>query len=69
MEMRTKKLSMKEFKALKRVEGRIVDFYDVALLLTPKMVDMLDCDDWSYYHEINEELEYEFAALREEFGV
>ena len=68
--IRTKKYTMKEFKALERnSDGDLTSMYDHFLLLTDKQVDMLSEDDHSRYYDYQEELEYEMNMLREEFGV
>ena len=68
--IRTKKYTMKEFKALERnSDGDLTSMYDHFLLLTDKQVDLLTSDDWSRYYEYQEELEYELASLKEEFGL
>ena len=68
--IRTKKYTMKEFKALERnSDGDLTSMYDHFLLLTEKQVDLLTSDDWSRYYEYQEELEYELASLKEEFGL
>ena len=68
--IRTKKYTMKEFKALERnADGELTSMYDHFLLLTDKQVDMLKGDDWQRYMDYQEELEYEMASLKEEFGL
>ena len=68
--IRTKKYTMKEFKALERnSDGELCDMYEHFLLLTDKQVDMLVGDDWQRYMDYKEELEYEMALCREEFGL
>ena len=68
--IRTKKYTMKEFKALERnADGDLTSMYDHFLLLTDKQVDMLSEDDHSRYYDYQEELDYEMASLREEFGI
>ena len=68
--IRTKKYTMKEFKALERnADGELTSMYDHFLLLTDKQVDMLKGDDWQRYMDYQEELEYEMALCREEFGL
>ena len=68
--IRTKKYTMKEFKALERnADGDLTSMYDHFLLLTDKQVELLTSDDWSRYYEYQEELEYEMASLKEEFGL
>jgi hypothetical protein len=63
-DIRTEKYTMEEFKAIPRyANGRIVDLYEHFLLLTDEQIDMLDSDDWSYYYEMQDELEYELACL------
>lgn len=55
-------LTRAEFFSLDRyMNGRLVDLPNVFHLLTPELVEELHSDDWSYYHELMEELEYEFA--------
>ena len=55
-------LTRAEFFSLDRyMNGRLVDLPNVFHLLTPEIVEELHSDDWSYYHELMEELEYEFA--------
>ena len=69
-DIRTKKYTMKEFKALDRnTDGELCDMYEHFLLLTDKQVDMLKGDDWQRYMDYKEELEYEMNMLREEFGL
>ena len=68
--IRTKKYTMKEFKALERnTDGELCDMYEHFLLLTDKQVDMLKGDDWQRYMDYKEELDYEMALAREEFGL
>ena len=68
--IRTKKYTMKEFKALERnSDGELCDMYEHFLLLTDKQVEMLKGDDWQRYMDYQEELEYEMALCREEFGL
>lgn len=55
-------MSPKEFKNLPRYEsGRLVDLPAVFYKLTPTQVLNLDSDDWSYYHELMEELNIMYA--------
>ena len=68
--IRTKKYTMKEFKALERnADGELTSMYDHFLLLTDKQVELLKGDDWQRYWDYQEELEYEMALCREEFGL
>jgi hypothetical protein len=68
--IRTKKYTMKEFNALERnADGELTSMYDHFLLLTDKQVGMLKGDDWQRYMDYKEELEYEMAMAREEFGL
>jgi len=70
LDIRTKKYTMKEFRNLPRnADGDLTSMYDHFLLLTDKQVDMLSEDDHSRYYDYQEELEYEMASLREEFGI
>ena len=69
LDIRTKKYSMTEFKALARDRaGNIIDLYEHFLLLTPAQVYLLSEDDSSYYYELQDELNCELFALCEEFG-
>lgn len=69
MTIRTKKYNMKEFKALERnADGDLISMYDHFLLLTDKQVELLTEDDYTRYYDYREELVYELASLREEFG-
>jgi len=55
-------MSPKEFKNLPRYEnGRIKNLPEVFYKLTPTQVLNLDSDDWSYYHELMEELNIMYA--------
>jgi hypothetical protein len=68
--IRTKKYTMKEFRALDRnSDGELCDMYEHFLLLTDKQVELLKGDDWQRYMDYQEELEYEMYSLREEFGI
>lgn len=44
--------------------GRLMDLADVYFMLTPEQVDLLHGDDWSYYNELQEEIEYELSFYR-----
>ena len=69
-DIRTKKYTMKEFKALERnSDGDLTSMYDHFLLLTDAQVEKLTGDDWSRYYDYKEELEYEMELAREEFGL
>ena len=68
--IRTKKYTMKEFRALERnTDGDLTSMYDHFLLLTEAQVELLSEDDHSRYYDYQEELSYEMASLREEFGI
>ncbi len=55
-------MSPKEFKNLPRYEnGRIKNLPEVFYKLTATQVLNLDSDDWSYYHELMEELNIMYA--------
>ena len=70
LDIRTKKYSMKEFKALDRnSDGDLLDMFEHFLLLTDAQVELLTEDDWSRYHDYQEELNYELASLKAEFGI
>ena len=69
-DFRTKKYTMKEFRNLPRnADGELTSMYDHFLLLTDKQVELLKGDDWQRYMDYQEELEYEMALAREEFGL
>lgn len=56
------KLSLAEFLMLARYSnGRLRNLSEVFLDLTEEQVEMLHGDDWSYYHELQEELSYEMS--------
>lgn len=58
------KFNWTQFRSLPRYEnGRIIGLSDVFLSLTPQMVLCLHSDDWSYYQELQEELECMMAEL------
>ena len=68
--IRTKKYTMKEFRALERnTDGELCDMYEHFLLLTDAQVELLEGDDWQRYMDYQEELDYEVAMLKEEFGI
>jgi hypothetical protein len=59
-------LSRAEFASLDRYSnGRLMDLPNVFHLLTDELVEELHSDDWSYYHELMEELEYEYALFKD----
>jgi hypothetical protein len=59
-------LSRAEFASLDRYSnGRLMDLPNVFHLLTDELVEELHSDDWSYYHELMEELDYECALLKD----
>lgn len=60
-------MTNKEFAALGRYEnGRLKNLPDVFLRLTPKQVEALHSDDWSYYNELMEEIDYmNYEVMRE----
>jgi len=52
------KMTDADFAALPRwTNSRIMDLSDIFYMLTPEQVEKLHGDDWSYYHELQEELE------------
>ena len=70
MTYRTKKYTMREFNAISRnADGDFTDMFEHFLLLTDEQVEMLTGDDQSRYYDYQEELEYEMAMAREEFGL
>lgn len=55
--MRTVKFSDAEFGALPRYpNGRIINLSEIFMWLTPKQVERLQSDDWSYHGELEEEV-------------
>lgn len=57
-------LTADQFAVLPRYDnGRIKNLPDVFLSLTPEQVERLHEDDWSYYHELEEEIAHELWAL------
>ena len=69
-DIRTKPYTMKEFKDLPRnSDGDIIDLWDHFLLIKDSQIEMLTSDDWSRYYDLKEELEYEMALCRKEFGL
>jgi hypothetical protein len=70
LDIRTKPYTMKEFKALDRnTDGDLINLYDHFLLFTDAQVDLLSEDDHARYYDYQEELDYELAMLKEEFGI
>lgn len=62
-------MSPKDFAALPRyANGRLKDLPDVYGKLTPKQIDSLDSDDWSYYQELEEEANYLFLEAMKDCG-
>lgn len=58
-------MTLEQFKALPRYpNGRLLDLPAVFHLITDEMLAELHGDDWSYYHELQEELEYLMAEFR-----
>jgi hypothetical protein len=58
------KLSNVDFLLLARYpNGRLKDLADIFLQLTDAQVEQLHEDDWSYYHELKEELAYEIELM------
>lgn len=67
--IRTQPYSMAEFNALKRnADGDLVSMFDHFILITPEQVELLSSDDWSRYHEYQDELKYEMSLLSAEFS-
>jgi hypothetical protein len=59
------KLSDSDFRNLPRwSNGRLMDLADVFYMLTEEQVAQLHGDDWSYYQDLQEELEYEYSFYR-----
>jgi hypothetical protein len=55
-------LTWEEFNDLNRYKnGRIIDLPLYFYRLTDEQVNMLVGDDWSYYHELKEEMAYELS--------
>jgi hypothetical protein len=58
------KMTDTDFAALPRwPNGRLMDLAVIFFMLTPKQVEQLHGDDWSYYNELQEEVEYEISLL------
>ncbi len=60
-------MTNKEFAALERnADGRLIYLSDFFMRLTPKQIEALHEDDWSYYHELMEEVDYlNYETMRE----
>lgn len=57
-------MTLEQFLALPRYpNGRIISMSEVFLEIPQDFLEMLHGDDWSYYHELQEELEYMMAEL------
>jgi len=66
---RTKKYTMREFRAISRnSDGDFTDMFEHFMLLTDEQVQMLTSDDQTRYFEYQEELQYELNSLKKEFG-
>lgn len=64
MDMEFAPMTDDQFNALARYDnGRIKRLADVFIFLTDEQVLKLDGDDYSYYHELQEELEYEMEMM------
>lgn len=62
----TTALTTAQFEALPRYEnGRIKNLAEVFIFLTNDQVLDLQDDDWSYYQELQEELDYEMSMMME----
>ena len=58
-------LTWEEFMALRRYpNGRIMDLPLYWYRMNQDMLDTLVGDDWSYYMELQEEMEYELSFYR-----
>ena len=58
-------LTWEEFNSLARYSnGRIKDLPLYWYRMEPDMVNVLTGDDWSYYMELQEELDYELSFYR-----
>lgn len=65
-----RKMRMEDFQDLDRnANGDIINLYAWHHLLTDKQVEQLTEDDWSRYHEYQEELDILYQQAKEEFGV
>jgi hypothetical protein len=64
METQENNMTFEQFLALPRyINGRIKNLSEIFLDLTSEQVEMLHGDDWSYYHELQEEVEYMMTEL------
>jgi len=64
METQGNTMTLEQFLALPRyINGRIKNLSEIFLDLTVEQVEMLHGDDWSYYHELQEEVECMMAEL------
>ena len=58
-------LTWEAFNNLKRYpNGRIMDLPLYWYRMEPDMVNVLTGDDWSYWHELKEEMDYELSFYR-----
>lgn len=68
--IRTKKYTMKEFKAIKRnSDGDIINTWEHFPLITEKQRSLLSDDDWSRYENYQEEMRCMMHDLALEFGL
>lgn len=57
-------MTLEQFLALSRYQnGRIIGLPEVFLEIPQDFLEMLHGDDWSYYNELQEELEYMMVEL------
>lgn len=67
--MREKKFTNQEFSELERYSSGRLDGLSVYFMwLTEAQVEKLHSDDWSYYHELQEESRVLWQQAKEEFG-
>ena len=53
----------------RNADGDIIDLYSIHHLLTDRQVEQLTDDDWSRYHEYQDELNILRQQAIEEFGL
>ena len=58
-------MTLEQFLVLPRYQnGRIIGLSEVFLEIPQDFLEMLHGDDWSYYFELQEEVEYMLAEFR-----
>ena len=65
METQGNSMTLEQFLVLPRYQnGRIIGLSEVFLEIPQDFLEMLHGDDWSYYFELQEEVEYMLAEFR-----